>query len=732
MRLVRRLTLLALLALMALGVAVAGSYLWVEYQFRAGRAALERRDLGAAAARLDRYLQTWPRSAPARLLRARAARLAGDFDEADRHLDECQKLTGPTDAVVLERSLVRAQRGELTPGLEQQLRGYVEQDHPESIAILEALGLGYAQAYRLHSALWCLNHWLERQHGHVPALLRRGWVHERLRDFDKARDDYRQVLVVEPTRAAARLRLAQVLLYTAGPGEAEEAAELFEQLHGERPEDAPVVLGLAQAWKTLRRVAEAERLLDAFLADHPAEAPLLLERGRLALDQGRPAEAEALLRRAAALDPHDYQVNYSLSLALRRQGKSAEAQEHLDRAERIKADLDRMSDLTLDLQARPYDPALHTEIGRIFLRSGQPREGVLWLIGALRVDPAYRPAHQALADHYEAAGQAELAATHRLVLGEQEALRRAQRGELTPEVEGQLRAMLAQAHPDVPVIFDVLTRQLMEKYRLPDAWRLLDAWHEREPGRIEPLVRRGWVAEHLFAFDQAAQDYEATLLLDRRRDPVRLRLAEILLQLRRPADALPHLKELIQRRPDDPAARLALARCRHQQGDTAEARRLLDDLVAQPDVSPAALVERGRVALADDEPARAEGLARRALVLTPHDREANYLLYRCLVRLSKGSEAQDCLARLDRIKSDESRMKELMQQVLARPHETALCCEIGEIFLRNDLNDDGVRWLQTALEEDPKYGPAHRALADHYERSGQKVLAEQHRRQAGP
>jgi hypothetical protein len=33
---------------------------------------------------------------------------------------------------------------------------------------------------------------------------------------------------------------------------------------------------------------------------------------------------------------------------------------------------------------------------------------------------------------------------------------------------------------------------------------------------------------------------------------------------------------------------------------------------------------------------------------------------------------------------------------------------------------------------DPEYGPAHRALAEHYERTGQRELAEQHRRHLQP
>jgi hypothetical protein len=55
-------------------------------------------------------------------------------------------------------------------------------------------------------------------------------------------------------------------------------------------------------------------------------------------------------------------------------------------------------------------------MGQLMLRNGEPREGVLWLESALRVDPAFAPAHKALAEHFEKAKQPERAAGHRRFL----------------------------------------------------------------------------------------------------------------------------------------------------------------------------------------------------------------------------------------------------------------------------------------------------------------------------
>ena len=57
--------------------------------------------------------------------------------------------------------------------------------------------------------------------------------------------------------------------------------------------------------------------------------------------------------------------------------------------------------------------------------------------------------------------------------------------------------------------------------------------------------------------------------------------------------------------------------------------------------------------------------------------------------------------------------------------------EMGELFLRNERITEGIRWLNSALEIDPKHAATHRTLAEHYEKTGQKDLAQKHRAQAG-
>jgi tetratricopeptide (TPR) repeat protein len=286
-------------------------------------------------------------------------------------------------------------------------------------------------------------------------------------------------------------------------------------------------------------------------------------------------------------------------------------------------------------------------------------------------------------------------------------------------------------HPQSPAILEVLTREWMRTYQLGEAQHALEVWRQLRPRDPEPLVRHGWVAEHRLRKLEAVDDYRQALALDPDRDPVRQRLAEILLDLKLGGEAAGQYEHLARKWPEDPAVLLGLARCRFQQARLDEAEQLLDDLLARHPELPAALGERGRLALARGQTERAEAWLRRAVAARPHDQELLYHLVLCLQRQDRQAEAREYADRMRQIDDDVRRMGDLMQQVFKAPKSAPLRHEIGALFLRDGFEEDGVNWLRTALEQDPGYRPAHQALAEYYQRTGQLELAARHRQAAG-
>jgi tetratricopeptide (TPR) repeat protein len=404
---------LAVLLLPALAAA-GGANLWAWHHRREADRLAERQQFAAAYGHYADCLRVWRWSASTHFLAGRAARRAGMYDEAERHLAECGRLqdsaSGPPLPLALERLLLQAQSGDIGD-VEDVLWGYVKKDAPESPLILEALARGYQRMFRMGMALRCLQLILERDPDNIEALVMRGWIREGGGEPEDASKDFRRALGLDPTRDDARLSLARILIRD----KCEEALVMFGELAARRPDDPNVLTGLAQAYCGVGQSEKARPIFEALIAKHPQDCKALTGLGVLVRDEGDTAGGEALLRRAVAADPGSPEAHFQLYMCLVQQpGREAEAAAERDIHRRVQADRERLAQIAVaEMTRRPYDPNLHYELGAIYLRNGKPDVGVRWMYSALRLDPTHQPSHRALADYFERAGETEKAQQHR-------------------------------------------------------------------------------------------------------------------------------------------------------------------------------------------------------------------------------------------------------------------------------------------------------------------------------
>jgi tetratricopeptide (TPR) repeat protein len=381
------------------------------HHWRAGGAALDRHRPAEARAHLEAYLRARPDSVPAHLLAGRAARQAGDLAAAEGHVRECQRLLGGSSPeTTLEWSLLAACAGDV-----DEVEGFLQEQARRGAApaplVWEALAEGYLRVYRVRDALACLDAWLAREPDNTRALSLRGDAWREVQAWSKAVPDYQRAAEVDPDRDDARWWLAVSLEEL---GRHEEALRHLEILRPKRPEDVEVTVQIARCCKGLLRLEEARQLLEAATAGHPDHALALRTRGEVELAGGNPGAAEPWLRRAARAAPNDYRAQYALAQFLQsRRGREAEAAPEQRRAEKLKERLERLADLGhRRMSATPHDPALRAELGALLLELGEKDAGRRWLQSALRLDPACRAAHAALAGYYRERGDAGQADFH--------------------------------------------------------------------------------------------------------------------------------------------------------------------------------------------------------------------------------------------------------------------------------------------------------------------------------
>ena len=393
--------------LWAIGFAIvgAGAYTLLRY-IRAGEdrhrasIAIDGRDFSTALRYLEESRDGWPMNRETLFLTARTARRAENYEKAERYLDDCARSGGDERAVLLERALIKAQRGDwqLAEGF---LLDRVRSNDPDSLLVLEVIAPRYAKAFDYSKAMETLESWIRLDPANATPHLEKGKLVRRLFRNTEALDEFREATRLAPDSIEARKQLSELLVETKEFG---EALAHLDWLVERGSADHRTFVHLANCRAGLGQVEAARQILVELATRAPDDPDILAESGKLELDGGRPVQAEPFLRRAAELAPFDRGICFQFARCLEQVGKPAEAEKYRKKTKQIEDSLKRMEELMQAIGQNPRDPALRREAGSIMLSNGQDRAGVRWLETSLEQDPNDIPTHQALAEYYRRTG----------------------------------------------------------------------------------------------------------------------------------------------------------------------------------------------------------------------------------------------------------------------------------------------------------------------------------------
>jgi tetratricopeptide (TPR) repeat protein len=395
---------------MLVGLALAGGHLWAWHEYSLASTALDEDRFDDARRHLGWCLQLWPWSGEVRVFAACLERTAGNFDAAAAYLDECEKLHRPRDAMQLEKTLLRAESGDLAEP-DKALEKIIAEGPPETNLVLEALARFYMREERLVLARKALDRWLEQSPNCARAWHWLGWVQAKSSSGKDAIASYQRALQLQPNRWRAGLSLANLFLDIKQSANAWPYLQAVQRSHPDEPE---LLVALAQYHIFQGEGAAARQVLDHLLQAHPEEFDGLLLFGRLECEAGRPASGEGYLTQALKVRPMDDEALFRYYRCLRAQsGRSHDAAVVFERYERARRDHQRLRELLHTAAERTEDDAeLCASIAEVLEHLGNPA-AVDWYDRALRKDPAMQKAHEALLKHFEQVGDVERAAHHR-------------------------------------------------------------------------------------------------------------------------------------------------------------------------------------------------------------------------------------------------------------------------------------------------------------------------------
>ncbi len=337
--------------------------------------------------------------------------------------------------------------------------------------------------------------------------------------------------------------------------------------------------------------------------------------------------------------------------------------------------------------------------------------------------------------HLKAYGQAELDLNRYLAVRPQSReaaqvellLLRAQSGD--EEAIPPLFELVQQRHAESAEILETVCFLYVKRFRYQIANASLTKWIELFPDQALPYDWRGWVYERTTARALAIKDYDKALELDPTLTHVRMRLVELLLKDNRVQEVSPHLQYLIHQHPDRPDIQARVGMLRFLQGESREARRLLEQVEPRLDVTDVApIVYLARLDVQEGRGGDAESRLTRLIALDPTDTEARFILVAALRLQGRECEAQRAEQAQAVFNQRNVRVNELLSDRADRPDATPdEWSEVGRLFLEMSMEARALYWFDKALARDPNHQATHRVLAEYYDRTGKPDQAASHR-----
>ena len=304
---------------------------------------------------------------------------------------------------------------------------------------------------------------------------------------------------------------------------------------------------------------------------------------------------------------------------------------------------------------------------------------------------------------------------------------KAQTGEVET-VADQLFVYVEQDRPEAPLILEALALGYAREHLLGPASKCAELWVAREPDNPQARYLLGFSLSSQGLFRPAVTNLRRAAELVPERDDIRQQLAHALSGAQFYQEARREFQRVLDRHPDDPQAKFGVAGCWAALGEAQKAQKLLDELLQHDPRCVEFLIERGKLFLENDQPKAAEADLRRALAINPNEVQAAYQYMLCLRKLGKKEEADKWSVKVRRMEADVERIQKLLRKELHRPDRRPDdCYQAATLLIQYGRKSDALYWLYQALKTDPNYLPAHKLLAEHWEKVGDKERAARHR-----
>ncbi len=299
-------------------------------------------------------------------------------------------------------------------------------------------------------------------------------------------------------------------------------------------------------------------------------------------------------------------------------------------------------------------------------------------------------------------------------------------------VEGKLSELIETSGSDGPQICEAFAQGYIRMRDYNSALTLLKAWATDYPSDARPYAWIGLINAELQTNEAAEDAFRKALLLDKKNARAAQGLGTLLLELKRPSEAIPYLQTAVENQAVGPEAVVGLASSLQAMSKAEEALAVLEKGSKRFPQNYGILGATADAYIKEGKYGEAEKMLASKIKAGTRRRELRYFYAIALRGLGRTDEAAGHFAYAAEANDKIIEANHRIAQVSERSDDADLRYSIGDTHLRFGNIEDGLMWLNSALEIDPNHRLSHLSLADYYQQNTAEnanfiMLAQQHR-----
>jgi len=299
------------------------------------------------------------------------------------------------------------------------------------------------------------------------------------------------------------------------------------------------------------------------------------------------------------------------------------------------------------------------------------------------------------------------------------------------EAEPVLRRLLLSSSKPDPEADEALAKCYLETFQLGQAESVIEKWIQDAPGDTKPHFWKLKLGRKVKAESAVLIDIiQRILQLDPKSDQAHLDIAELYLQNHRLDEAAREYAAVLELKPDTSAAYHGLGVIAVERGDEEGAIRNFERAVKLNPLDVRPLMERGKLEVGRGRLESGLSYFDQAMSIDAGEPEAHYQRSLVLTRLGRTALAkaeQDASARL---RDEREHIQKLLNEMLIAPGDLDHQYDAARWLFEHGHPEEGLRWTEKILRDQPRHPKTNRLLADYYEKKGSHGLANFYQLQA--